>query len=72
MSRSLKKWVVGSGEWFAKIWGILQTRMYQRGNYMKINCDYFYILKLMLQTVRVEELDEKMASFHVSFLIYGP
>ena len=59
MSRSLKKWVVGSGEWFAKIWGILQTRMYQRREHMKINCDYFYILKLMLQTVRAEELDEK-------------
>ena len=30
---------------------------------MKMNFDYFQIQKWMLQTVRVEKVDEKMGSF---------
>ena len=30
---------------------------------MKMNFDYFQIQKWMLQTVRVEKIDEKMGSF---------
>ena len=44
---------------FAQNWGILQTRMDQRGEHMKMNFDYFQIPKWMLQTVRVEKVDEK-------------
>ena len=38
---------------------------------MKMNFEYFKIQKSMLQTVRVEKLDEKQGhlfSFHVPFL----
>ena len=44
-------------------WGILQTRINQRGDQMKVNFDYFQTQKWMLQTVRAEEVDEKMGSF---------
>ena len=44
-------------------WGILQTRINQKGDQMKMNFDYFQIQKWMLQTVRAEEVDEKMGSF---------
>ena len=33
--------------------------MDQRGDHMKMNFDYFQIQKWMLQTVRVEKVDEK-------------
>ena len=33
--------------------------MDQKGNHMKMNFDYFQIQKWMLQTVRVEKVDEK-------------
>ena len=46
---------------FALNWGILQTRMDQRWDYIKINFDYFQIKKKrMLQTVRAEKLDKKI------------
>ena len=51
-------WAVRSGS-FAQNWGILQTRMDQRVDHMKINFYYFQILKWMLETVRVEKDDEK-------------
>ena len=44
---------------FSQNWGILKTRMDQRGNHMKMNFDYFQIQKWMLQTVRVEKVDKK-------------
>ena len=49
--------------------------MDQREDLMKINFDYFQIQKWMLQTVRVEKVDEKsgrLSSFHVPLLSYGP
>ena len=42
----------------AKNWGILQARMDQTGDHMKMNFEYFQIQKWMLQTVRAEKLDE--------------
>ena len=61
-------------ELFAINRGILQTRMDQRGDHMKMNFDYFQIQ--MLQTVKVGKEDKKkwrhVSSFHVSFLNYGP
>ena len=45
---------------FAQNWGILQTRMDQRGDHIKTNFDYFQIKKWMLQTVRAEKLDKKI------------
>ena len=43
---------------------------------MIMNFDYFQIQKWMLQTVRVEKVDEKkwghFSSFHVSLLSYDP
>ena len=44
---------------FSQNWGILQTRIDQRGDHMKMNFDYFQIQKWMLKTVRAEEIDEK-------------
>ena len=41
---------------FAQNWSILQTRMDQRRDHMKMNFDYFQIQKWMLQTVKVVEL----------------
>ena len=46
-------------ELLAKNWGILQTRMDQRGDYMKMNFKYFQIQKWIWQTVRSEKLDDK-------------
>ena len=51
---------------FAQNWGILQTRMDQRGNHMKMNFDYFQMQKWMVQKWG------HLSSFHVSFLNYGP
>ena len=48
---------------FAQNWGILYTKMDQRGDHMKVNCDYFQIQKWMLQTVRAENDDEKIGTF---------
>ena len=45
---------------FAQNWGILQTRMDQRGDHIKTNFNYFQIKKWMLQTVRAEKLDKKI------------
>ena len=45
---------------FAQNWGILQTRIEQRIDHMKMNSDHFEIQKWMSQTVRVEKVDEKM------------
>ena len=45
---------------FAQNWGILQTRMDQRGDHNKINFDYFQIKKWILQTVRAEKIDKKI------------
>ena len=43
-----------------KNWGILQTRMDQRKkDHMKTNFEYFQIQEWILQTVRVEKVDEK-------------
>ena len=44
------------------------------GAHMKMNFDYFQIQKRMLQTVKLENVDEKwdnLPSFHVCFLSYG-
>ena len=42
---------------------ILQTRMDQRGHLMKINFGNFQIQKLISQTGRSQNADEKMGSF---------
>ena len=79
MSWSLKKWVFvcsGQGVYFlkqydglsesvafAQNWSILQTKMDQTVDHMKMNFEYFQIQKWMLQTVRVEKKDEQMGSF---------
>ena len=60
---------------FAQNWSILQTRMDQREDHMKMKFNYFQIQKWMLQTVKEEKVDEKcghLSSFHVSFLSYCP
>ena len=61
---------------FAQNWGVLQARMDQSGDHMKMNFDYFQIQKWILQTVRAEEATDKkwghLPSFHVSFLNYSP
>ena len=44
---------------FAHNWGILQTRINQRGSHIKMNFDYFQIQKCILQTVGAEKVDEK-------------
>ena len=44
---------------FAQNWDILQTRMDQKGDHMKINFDFFQIQKWMLQTVRARKVDEQ-------------
>ena len=57
---------------------ILQIRMDQMGDHIKMNFEYFQIQKWMLQTVRAEKIDEKnwvichYTYFHVSFFSYGP
>ena len=53
--------MMSSPDWrlVAKNWGILQTRMDQRGDHMKMNLEYFQIQKWILQTVRAEKVDEK-------------
>ena len=43
----------------AKNWGILQTRMDQRGDDMKTNFEYFQIQKWMPQTISAEKADGK-------------
>ena len=48
---------------FVQNWGILQTKMDQRGDHMKINFEYFQIQKWMLLILTVEKVDEKMGSF---------
>ena len=40
-------------------WGILQTRMDQIGDHMKMSFEYFQVQKWMLQTFRSEKRDEK-------------
>ena len=37
--------------------------MDQMGDHMKIDFEYFQILKWMLQTVRAEKVDDKMGLF---------
>ena len=44
---------------FAQNWGILQTRMDQRRNHMKMNFDNFQRQKWVLQTLGAEKVDEK-------------
>ena len=44
---------------FAQNWGILQTRMDQMGDHVKMSFEYFQIQKWMLQTVRAENVDER-------------
>ena len=44
---------------FAQNWDILQTRMDQRGDHIKMNFGYFQTKKWMLQAVRAEKVDEK-------------
>ena len=48
---------------FAQNWGILQTRIDQRWDHMKMNFEYFQMKKWMLQTIRAEKVDEKVESF---------
>ena len=48
---------------FAQNWDILQTRMDQRGDHMKMKFNDFQIQKWMLQTAKEEKVDEKMWSF---------
>ena len=49
--------------------GILQTRMNQRGNPMKMNFDNFQIQKSISQKVRAQKVDEKIGVIClVSFL----
>ena len=43
--------------------GILQTRMDQRGDHTKMNFNIFQIQKWISQTVRAQEVHEKMESF---------
>ena len=43
--------------------GILQTRMNQRGNPIKINFDILQIQKWISQTVRAQKINEKIGSF---------
>ena len=54
--------------------GILQTRMDQRGDSMKMNFDIFQIQKWISQTVRAQKLDEKngvicLVSFFLSWVM---
>ena len=42
----------------AKNWGVLQIRMDQNGDHMKMNFTYFQIQKWMFQTVRMKKVDE--------------
>ena len=44
----------------AKNWEILQVRMDQKGDHMKMNFGYFQIQKWMLQAIRAEKIDEKI------------
>ena len=44
------------------------TRMDQRGHHMIMNFDYFQIQKWMLQTVRVEKIDEKNEVIFLFFM----
>ena len=50
-------------ELFAINRGILQTRMDQRGDHMKMNFDYFQIQ--MLQTVKVGKEDKKNGDMYL-------
>ena len=45
---------------FAQIWNILQTRVDQRGDRLKMDFDYFQIQNWMLQTWREKKVDEKI------------
>ena len=57
----------------AQNWSILQARKDLREDQFKINFDYFQIQKWMLQTVRVEKVDEKknyLSRLYVFFKIY--
>ena len=57
---------------FSQNWGILQTRMDQSVDHMKMNFDDFQIQNWMLQTVRAEKVDEKNGVIcPISFLSYG-
>ena len=59
---------------FAQNWGILQTRMDQRGDHMKMNFGYFQKQKWMLQTEWKKKMKkwDHLPSFHDSFMSYGP
>ena len=45
--------------WSLKNWGILQTKMDQRRDYIETNFEYFQIQKWILETLRSEKVDEK-------------
>ena len=53
---------------FAQNWVILQIRMDQRGDHIKMNFDYFQIKKWILQTVRAEKVDEKIEVICLVFM----
>ena len=63
-----------SGSFHLQNLDILQTRMDQRGDPMKMNFDIFQIQKWISQTV--QKVDEKkwglLSSFRFPFLSYGP
>ena len=52
-------WAVWIGSFWPKNWDILQTRLDQKGDHMKMNFEFFQIQKWILQTVRSEKVDEK-------------
>ena len=52
-------WAVRIGSFLAENWVILQTRMDQRGDHMKMNFEYFQFQKLQSQTVRKAKAEEK-------------
>ena len=51
-------WVVRIGS-FGQNWGILQTRLDQRVEHIKMNFNYFQIQKWILHTVRAEKVNGK-------------
>lgn len=56
---SRKVWQDSESVAFAQSWRILQTRVSQSGDHMKMSFDYSQIQKWMLQIARVEKVYEK-------------
>ena len=68
--------VVQIGSFWLKIEAFYRPEWTKGRHHMRINFKYLQIKNWMLQTLRMEKVDEEkrnhLSSFHVPFLSYGP